>query len=63
MAYKEGYPDEQTKQLEKNLLVGIDEGIKASESINLHGICPFKSNQMNINADLTVPVCYGIQSK
>ena len=57
MAYKEGYPDEQTKQLEENLLVGIDEGIKASESISLHGICPFKSNQMNINADLTVPVC------
>ena len=57
IAYKEGKPDEQTKQLEQNLLVSIDEGIEASESIDLHGICPFKNNQMNINADLTVPVC------
>ena len=29
ISYKEGYPDEQTKKLEENLLVGIDEGIKS----------------------------------
>lgn len=57
IAHKEGNPDDQTKLLQNNLLVTIDEGINASESIGLNGICPFKKNQMNINADLSVPVC------
>ena len=57
IAYKEGNPDKQTTLLQDNLLVTIDEGIKASETIDLHKICPFKANQMNINSDLTVPVC------
>ena len=48
---------EQTKALSKNLLVDIDEGIDASKNIKLDGICPFRENQININADLTVPVC------
>ena len=48
---------EQTKALSKNLLVDIDEGIDASKKIKLDDICPFRENQININADLTVPVC------
>ena len=52
-----GVKDEQTEMLEKNLLVTIDEGISASKDIHLEEGCPFKQNQMNINADLTVPVC------
>ena len=32
--------------------------IKASSEKPLpQGICPFRENQLNINADLTVPVC------
>jgi MoaA/NifB/PqqE/SkfB family radical SAM enzyme len=57
MNYKQGSPDAQTVELEKNLLVTIDEGIEASKSVELVGGCPFKHNQININADLTVPVC------
>ena len=48
---------EQTKNLSTNLLVNIDEGINASKDIDLNGSCPFRENQININADLTVPVC------
>jgi len=55
--HKEGKADWQTKQLEKNLLVSIDEGIEISRSVSLENGCPFKHNQMNINADLTVPTC------
>lgn len=53
----EGNPDIQTLKLEENMLVGIEEGIRASESVELSNGCPFMENQMNINADLTVPVC------
>ncbi len=54
----DGSPDDQTKDLSNNLLVTIDEGIKASSEHPLdNGICPFRENQLNINADLTVPVC------
>ena len=54
----EGKPDYQTSQLEKNLLVGIEEGIEIS-SLNVEekSSCPFRENQVNINADLSVPVC------
>ncbi|MDC3091844.1 radical SAM protein [Rickettsiales bacterium] len=54
----EGKPDYQTSQLEKNLLVGIEEGIEIS-SLNIEekSSCPFRENQVNINADLSVPVC------
>ena len=57
MAYKEGVPDQQTIELQDNLLVTIDEGIEVSQNIELSEGCPFKHNQMNINADMTVPVC------
>jgi hypothetical protein len=58
ISHVEGNPDFQTKQLETNLLVTIDEGIKASSKIPLpKNTCPFRENQININSDLTVPVC------
>lgn len=54
----EGVTDEQTKKLEENLLVTIEEGINASSKVNLpKNTCPFRENQININSDLTVPVC------
>jgi MoaA/NifB/PqqE/SkfB family radical SAM enzyme len=58
ISHVEGSPDFQTKQLETNLLVTINEGIKASSKISLpKNTCPFRENQININSDLTVPVC------
>ena len=58
IAHVEGKPDLQTKLLEDNLLVTIDEGIKASsKSILPENTCPFRENQININADLSVPIC------
>ena len=54
----DGKPDYWTKKLEDNLLVTIDEGIEASAKVKLpNNSCPFRENQININADLTVPVC------
>lgn len=54
----DGKPDYWTKKLEDNLLVTIDEGIKASAEVKLpKNSCPFRENQININSDLTVPVC------
>ena len=54
----DGAPDSQTSSLSENLLVTIDEGIEASSKAPLsEGVCPFRENQLNINADLTVPVC------
>lgn len=56
--YINGKPDQTTLDLQKNMLVTIDEGIEASSKIKLpDGTCPFRENQININADLTVPVC------
>jgi hypothetical protein len=58
ISHLDGKPDLQTKQLQNNLLVTIDEGIKASSEIPLpENTCPFRENQININADLSVPVC------
>lgn len=58
ISHLEGNPDFQTKKLEDNLLVNIDEGIKASSKFALpKKTCPFRENQININSDLTVPVC------
>jgi MoaA/NifB/PqqE/SkfB family radical SAM enzyme len=56
--YLEGNPDKKTKELADNLLVTIDEGITASSQSRLNNdFCPFRENQVNINSDLTVPVC------
>jgi len=58
IAHVEGNPDLQTQQLQENLLVTIDEGIEASSKVPLpKNSCPFRENQININADLSVPVC------
>jgi hypothetical protein len=58
LSHLDGKPDLQTKQLQDNLLVTIDEGIKASSEVPLpKNTCPFRENQININADLSVPVC------
>ena len=58
ISHLEGKPDIQTKLLEDNLLVTIDEGIEASsKSILPENTCPFRENQININADLSVPIC------
>ena len=54
----DGNPDHQTKKLSQNLLVDIDEGISASKNREAEsGKCGFRENQVNINSDLTVPVC------
>jgi hypothetical protein len=58
ISHVEGKPDLQTKLLEDNLLVTIDEGIEASsKSVIPENTCPFRENQININADLSVPIC------
>jgi MoaA/NifB/PqqE/SkfB family radical SAM enzyme len=58
IAHCDGVPDKQTRDLHENLLVSIDEGIEASSERRLpKNSCPFRENQININADLTVPVC------
>jgi MoaA/NifB/PqqE/SkfB family radical SAM enzyme len=58
ISHLEDNSDSQTKQLQNNLLVTIDEGINASSKISLpKNTCPFRENQININSDLTVPVC------
>ncbi len=56
--FKDNKDDFQTLELQKNLLVTIDEGIAASTKTRLDKYtCPFRENQININADLSVPVC------
>tara|TARA_B110000003_G_C16630264_1_gene526347 strand:- start:541 stop:1884 length:1344 start_codon:yes stop_codon:yes gene_type:complete len=58
LSHLNGKPDLQTEQLQNNLLVTIDEGIRASSEVPLpKNTCPFRENQININADLSVPVC------
>ena len=58
ISFFDGKPDEQTNKLQENLLVRIEEGVEASSQIRLpKNQCPFRENQININADLSVPVC------
>lgn len=56
MNHVEGQSDEQTKRLDESLLVTVSEGIKATEDFESTE-CPFRENQINVNWDLTVPVC------
>ena len=51
-----GIIDPQTEELQKILLVDIDEGIEVTKDFR-SSTCPFKENQTNINWDLSVPVC------
>ena len=54
----DGKKDLQTETLEKNLLVDINEGLRiSSQNIPKKSTCPFRENQININADLSVPIC------
>jgi MoaA/NifB/PqqE/SkfB family radical SAM enzyme len=56
--YLDGMPDAQVDKLQENLLVTIEEGIEASsKGVEPSTSCTFRDNQVNINADLTVPVC------
>ena len=56
--YLDGKPDIQTLSLQKNLLVNIDEAINASsQDVKKSDVCPFRENQINVNSDLTVPIC------
>ena len=58
LSHLDGNTDNQTSELQKNLLVTIEEGIEASSKIKLKdNSCPFRENQVNINSDLSVPVC------
>jgi len=54
--YYSNKADDEIKMLNRKLLVTIDEGVMVSKVDNLC-ICPFKENQININWDLSVPVC------
>jgi molybdenum cofactor biosynthesis enzyme MoaA len=54
----QGQADPALDTLEDNMLVTIEEGLEASRLNRLPGgVCPFRENQVNINSDLTVPVC------
>jgi MoaA/NifB/PqqE/SkfB family radical SAM enzyme len=58
LSHFDGNPDFQTERLHSNMLVTIDEGVAASSKTRLpSNECPFRENQININADLSVPVC------
>lgn len=54
----EGRPSPSTLALEKNLLVSVEEGIRAAAIANQEEQpCPFLENQTVINCDLSVPIC------
>lgn len=56
----QGRPSPSTVELEKKLLVTIEEGIAAANPDGKPGVtgtCPFLENQTIINWDLSVPVC------
>jgi len=54
-----GAPDYNTRVLNDSLLlVDIDEGIRVSGGAGLGPRpCPYRENQVNVNADLSVPIC------
>ncbi|WP_064435354.1 radical SAM protein [Pseudoalteromonas neustonica] len=52
----EGNSDPKTVSLNQSLLVSVEEGVEATKN-NKSDSCPFRENQININWDLTVPVC------
>ncbi len=54
--YCEGRIDEETKQLTNLLLVSIDKGLEIAKPYS-HLPCRFLTNQLNINWDLSVPLC------
>lgn len=58
----EGNTHPEVQTLDNKLLVTIDEGIKASAGVELED-CPFRTNQVNINWDLSVPVCCTVYNR
>jgi len=56
IAHCESSSSEEDKILDSKLLVTMQEGIEASEGVELES-CPFKENQITINWDLSLPVC------
>jgi hypothetical protein len=60
----DGYTTDEVKLLNSKLLVEIDEGMKASKPDNKDNInCPFRENQVNVNWDLSVPVCCTVYNR
>lgn len=58
----EGNTSQEVKILDNKLLVTIDEGIEASK-VKEYSKCPFRENQVNINWDLSVPVCCTVYNR
>ena len=54
--YVEGKDEAQTSELNKILPVTIEEGMEIASEFKLDS-CPFMHNQVNINYDMSVPVC------
>jgi MoaA/NifB/PqqE/SkfB family radical SAM enzyme len=54
--YCEGRLDEKTAELFKLLLVGVDKGLEIAGP-HKHLPCRFRTNQVNINWDRSVPLC------
>jgi MoaA/NifB/PqqE/SkfB family radical SAM enzyme len=54
--YVEGKDEAKTSELNKILPVTIEEGIEIASEYSLDS-CPFMHNQVNINYDMSVPVC------
>ncbi|MFC0118868.1 radical SAM protein [Pseudoalteromonas xiamenensis] len=52
----EGRSDPDTITLNESLLVTVEEGVEATKEYRKNS-CPFQENQININWDLSVPVC------
>ena len=54
--YVEGKDEARTSELNKILPVTIEEGMSVASHFKLDS-CPFMDNQININYDMSVPVC------
>ena len=55
--YIEGKSDDKVKELSKLLLVNIDEGLEITKKYR-NKPCRYLTNQLNINWDRSVPLCY-----
>lgn len=58
----DGKTSDEVMLLNQKLLVSVDEGIEASSGLQMNG-CPFRDNQVNINWDLSVPVCCTVYNR
>ena len=62
ISHCDGNTADDVKLLNDKLLVTIDEGIEASRC-GSSSSCPFRENQININWDLSVPVCCTVYNR